>query len=223
MPFKQKPASKKFRSLTPEEMNTPDITPPTSPQEESEFKDLSSVDEFLRGIAKNESSNQFNVTHQPVLTSFHKGDQAVGKYGIMPLTVADLMAKREVGQAPEEEQLPVGMDQISSLNPKSGRYHDNARYMADQLRRSPEGQEILARQYATLLLQKYGGDQDRAAYAWTMGPNRNITPQMMDNPDSAGGDYVRKFRKSSAKENPDVPQLEEQSRKKKKFKSLKDK
>jgi hypothetical protein len=144
---------------------------------------------------------------------------------MMPVTIADLMEQREAGQAPEHYSLPVSMS--TNNDPRSEEYHDNAKYMADQLRASPEGQEILAHQLATKLLQKYGGDQERAAYAWTMGPNRKISSEDLNNPSSAGGDYVAKFRKNIQKENPDVPQLQEESRSKvkksKKWKSLGDK
>lgn len=187
--------------------------------DDSEFKDLSSVEEFLRKIAKNESSNQYFVDHPEMQHGMHRGMQAVGKYGLMPLTIAELMERRERQGLPEAPELPVGYEE--SPSPRSPAYRGNAMYMADQLRSNPEGQELLARQMAQDLLQKTGGDQDRAAYMWTMGHNlpvNKVTPQKMDT-----SDYVQKFRASSAQENPDVPQLEEQSRKKKKFKSLKGK
>jgi len=188
--------------------------------EDSTFTDprQASVDEFLARIAKNESANKYFVDHPEMQQGLHKGMKAVGKYGLMPYTVAELMERRASQNLPDNDSLPLPMMDHPKLGTEE--YRGNAMQMADQLRQNPEGQEVLAKQMAGDLLQKTGGDQDRAAYMWTMGHNllnRRVTPEKMD-----ASDYVQKFRASAAQDSEGVPQLEEESRSKskKKWKSL---
>ncbi len=77
---------------------------------------------------------------------------------------------------------------------------------AEHLEQQPDTQDYLASLLAKRLLEKTGGDQDRAAYMWTMGhntPTEAVTPEKLDQ-----SDYVRKFRTLAARDS-DVPQLEE--------------
>jgi len=191
----------------------PGLIKPKSPEdEESTFSDPreATISEFLSRIAKNESANKYFVDHPEMQHGLHQGMKAVGKYGLMPYTVAELMERRGIQNMPENDTLPLPMIDHPKLGTEE--YRGNAMQMADQLRQSPEGQEVLGRQMARDLLQKTGGDQDRAAYMWTMGhnlSNQQVTPAKMDT-----SDYVQKFRKSEAQDSDGVPQLEEESSKK---------
>jgi len=185
--------------------------------------DSKTIEEFLNRIAQIESANKADVAHPIMQHGMHKGMQAIGKYGLMPLTIAELISKRqkEMGDPQDEQvlqqQLTLPLPIPESVDPRGSEYRDKAQIMGTQLSSSPEGQEVLAKYLASHLLERTGGDQDRAAYMWNMGHNQDpsrITPQKLDYKD-----YVQKFRKLAAKDDPDAIQLQEQS-KRKKFKIL---
>lgn len=192
------------------------------------------IQEFLDRIAKIESSNNYNAQHPTMQSGMHRNMAAVGRYGMMPLTVAELLERKRQEDEQNSRQQPtesptsfVGPEQetptsqpesgeeeltgmyrfmIPGLNPKSKEYNEGANAAAQSLEQEPEAQDYLARRLAKQLLEKTGGDQDRAAYMWTMGhnlPNQRVTPEKMDS-----SDYVQKFRGLTA-EDSDVPQLEE--------------
>lgn len=204
-----------------------------------------SVKEFLDRIAKIESSDDYMAQHRTMKTGIHKGMTAVGRYGLMPFTIAEMVQKKVKADAhrPEQPVIEVeetfvgptpepdapafepGEAEVSQLgrflDPRFGaktpEYRQGAMQMGRAMSDSPEGQDYIARQMAMELLQKTGGDQDRAAYMWTMGHNMPIDRASAAKLDSS--DYVQKFRKLAAKDS-DVPQLEEESRTKKRFKVL---
>jgi hypothetical protein len=184
--------------------------------------DQNSVNDFLRRIGAIESGNRYQVVHPVMEGGIHSGTQAVGRYGIMPATVAELMRRKKaedqasIYHSDEDKDVDLDtnlpLDMVSNSIPGSKEYKDNANMMADQLRENPQGQEALARYMAKRLLEQSGGDQDRAAYQWNTGHNLHpsqITPKMLDD-----SQYVRKFRILNKKDNPDVPQLEEESEEK---------
>ena len=196
--------------------------------------DQSSVAEFLKRIAQIESSNKYDAQHPVIRAGMHRGMQAVGKYGLMPYTIAEILGRKvsddeqAVRSMPSEppagfvgpsEEPPTseydpGEEGVAGLlrfvdprgNPHSRDYREGAIMAASNLQEMPETQDYLASLLARRLLEKTGGDQDRAAYMWTMGHNTPIaavTPEKLDQ-----SDYVRKFRTLAARDS-DVPQLEE--------------
>lgn len=206
-----------------------------------------SISEFLNRIAKIESSDNYAAKHRTMQGGLHRGMSAVGRYGLMPLTIAELLQRKRndddqaVRDMPDEPeagfvgpvtepsvvQMEPGEEDVAGLNrfmdpdarPGSSSYREGAQIAASNLAEMPEAQDYLARQMAKRLLDKTGGDQDRAAYMWTMGHNQRpqgITPEKLDT-----SDYVRKFRSLASKDS-DVPQLEEMSvrPKKKQFQVL---
>ena len=54
---------------------------------------VASTEIELRAIAHIESSSGKNINHPIIKKGMHKGHQAAGKYGLMPLTVKDLISK----------------------------------------------------------------------------------------------------------------------------------
>lgn len=176
-----------------------------------------STQEFLDRIAQIESSNNYDAVHPTMNTGMHKDMHAVGRYGLMPLTIAELLQRKQAEiptpEAPGEHEVG-GLYRF--INPtassKSQEYRDNASIAADQLSYEPEAQDNIARGLAKKLLEKTGGDQDKAAYLWTNGHNspvEKLTPEKLNS-----SDYVKKFRNLVSQDS-EVPQLEEDSIRKK--------
>lgn len=184
-----------------------------------------SVSDFLKKIAMIESSDDYQAKHRQMQGGMHRGMQAVGKYGLMPYTVDDIRSRMapEVPNLSEHEQIHVPIPLTAAPQPGTLLHRLSAMYQADQLREDPHAQELLANYLAHNLLQGTGGDQERAAYMWTMGYNpktrmgaedwehsiarraAQVSPEKLDQ-----SDYVQKFRALAQKDQ--VPQLQEEAR-----------
>lgn len=182
------------------------------------------LDAFLKRMAKIESSNDYNAIHQPVNYGVHGGDRAVGKYGLMPTTVATIlkdMQRTVPGFDPLDasQHLPLPLLQ----NPPKHLEHLSAQHLARQVAEDPESQDVVARHFAKMLLDKPGIDDERAAAMWQFGQNLDQKPNAlgtdgrlganrMNDTEHGMGQRIEKYRALVQKENPGVPQLVEESR-----------
>lgn len=60
----------------------------------AEASDLFAVE--LAAISFNETSGGLNMNHRVMRHGMHRGDRAGGRFGLMPLTVRDLISKNDV-------------------------------------------------------------------------------------------------------------------------------
>jgi hypothetical protein len=141
--------------------------------------DRAKLDEFLRKITQLESSGGIDTDHRRVTTGLHKGDTAMGSFGIMPKTADEFVNRRKMkGEFGPDEAI---MKQMSP----------------EQLKEFLAGNERveanLARDIGEHVLKRSKGDEDKAAYMWNMGHNKKASS--IDGEDLAESDYVRKFRR----------------------------
>jgi hypothetical protein len=147
-------------------------------------------DEFLKLIRKFESSDGTNKTeeglvpHRTIAAGPHKGDNAMGEYGIMPNTASEFITRRKMrGQFGPDEAI------MSQMKPKA-----LERFLADNKRVETN----LAGDIADRVLGRSKGDDEKAFYMWEWGHNRDprtITPSQLDN-----SNHVKKFRFNKVQE-----------------------
>lgn len=133
---------------------------------------LAETDKEMRVIAYIESSSGKNLNHPVVVTGMHKGHQASGKYGLMPLTVKDLVSKNfELRRysylmylTPQEITAEINVDKVADKT--------IATFLWNKLRK------------------KFG--PPRAAYAWYFGSSK---AQKVAHDDLLQAEYVKKFMK----------------------------
>ena len=131
------------------------------------------VSKFLKVIAQIESSGGKNTKHKTIRSGMHKGHAAIGKYGLMPNTVDDIINR--IPDAPEHIRA------IKNMSPQKKKQF---------LESNPQYEDYLATQLANNLAKKFKSPT-KAAYAWNQGHNidpEKITPQAL-----AQKDYSRKF------------------------------
>lgn len=132
-----------------------------------ELEKARQINIFRDLISENESSGGRNMNHPEVKEGIHAGDKALGKYGLMPNTVNELLNK------------------YKSLN----RLNDAGKNLRDMP--GSDLEEAMSRKLAEELLDKHGYDMGKAAYAWRHG--HNIKPKDMDSKPLDTDPYVQKL------------------------------
>jgi len=142
--------------------------------------------EFLKPIKKIESNDGKNFNHPVIKDGIHKGQRAIGNYGLMPLTVIDIV--KSFGK-----NAPKDLVEVSKMDPKA---------MKEFLESRPDLEDKLAIKLASKVLANQKGDKEQAAFAWHQGHNYgydsvknklNDPVYMAERP--YGKDYVEKFKK----------------------------
>lgn len=134
-------------------------------------------DRFLQLISQIESSGGRDLAHSVIDSGIHKGDRAVGRYGLMPNTVETLnnIKKRDQQFGPDENiTSQLNNDELDEFVQSNPRVEDN-----------------YANQLADYVLNKTDGDMEKAAFLWNQGqytPKEDLTPELMEQTD-----YVQKF------------------------------
>jgi hypothetical protein len=133
--------------------------------------------QFLEKISMIESSGGKNVEHSTMKSGIHKGNAAIGRYGLMPNTIKEI-AKR---------QKMAGMKNsyISDIEKL-----DNNE-LRDYLEKNPKVEEQLAITLANKVLDKMKGDETKAAFAWNQG--HNLTPDRIQKSKYLDHPYTKKF------------------------------
>lgn len=139
---------------------------------------LTPDEEFLQKIAQIESSGGKNLNHREIASGIHEGDRAIGPYGLMPNTIEEVLNRDKLNK---------------TKNPDLKDYYDMPKEdYNSNLNENFSAQDKIAKELAQRVLQKSGNDEDKAAYMWNQGHNKDpnqITPEMLDN-----AQYVQKFR-----------------------------
>ena len=134
---------------------------------------------FLELIRQIESSGGKDVNHRTMASGLHKGQAAMGEYGIMPKTAQEFVNRRKMrGQFGPDEAL------MAQMSPSE---------LKDFLANQDRVEQNLAGDIADRVLRRSKGDEDKAAYMWNMGHNKKAAS--IDDENLAESDYVRKFRK----------------------------
>ena len=160
------------------------FAPPTSNELQessvpSENTDYSSMaDDFLKPIRQVESNNGKNTNHRMIESGMHKGHRAIGDYGLMPLTVNEV-----VNRSGDKELEP-----LLGMGPE-----EKKKYLED----NPGMQHKVAKNLAELVLKNNNGDFKKAAYAWNQG--HNLDPDTIEDRDYKSHDYVKKFEKAAGR------------------------
>ena len=119
----------------------------------------------LRVIAQVESSGGKDLDHVPVNTNMHRGTSALGKYGIMPLTIKETI-----------ERHPDLRDKFGHVVGK------DLRQVASIAQENPEIVEHVASRFYDKLRRRYGNDIAKIGFSWNQGQNA-----LMNDPDK---DYL---------------------------------
>ncbi len=135
--------------------------------------------EFLYKIKQIESSGGKNLDHQEMKSGIHAGDAAVGQYGLMPNTINEIINVK----AQQKQASP------DVINLKDKESHE----IQKEFSQNPLLEQELAESLAKKVLNRSGGELEKAAYMWNQGHNldpEEITPDKLESKD-----YVKKFRK----------------------------
>ena len=140
--------------------------------------DESQIKQFLEKIAELESSSGKNLEHKTMQSGIHKGTSAIGRYGMMPNTVDEVIRRATRTGDPSVE-----MQKLSAMSPDEKKLY---------LQQNPELENQLAESLAGHVLEKQGGDEEKAAYSWLYG--HNLSPEKVQERDYSNSPYVQRFR-----------------------------
>lgn len=135
-------------------------------------------DLFLDTISQLESSGGKNFDHPEMQHGIHEGHQAIGRFGLMPNTIKEI-----VNRSAREGQATEPMRSLASEPPSE---------IKRTLEADPEMEKYFADQLAKKVLGKQK-DQEKAAYSWHQG--HNLSPKQIDERDYTNSEYVKRFRK----------------------------
>jgi len=135
------------------------------------FADLE-VEKELRAIEFLESTNGQFVKHKLVSSGINKGTRAGGNFGLMPLTVKELVEKNQYLLKKYKYVLYMNNDEITAF-----------------LINNPEADKDIARFFWKKLRKRF--DSTRSAFSWFHGPNAGAraTVEQVE-----GSEYVKKFK-----------------------------
>lgn len=133
----------------------------------------------LDAIKNIESSNGKNLNHAEVVHGVNNGTKAIGSYGLMPITIVETAQKN-----PHIKKL---YPQLGTLDPKMDQEKISQMVLGNK-----KMEEQLVNAHWHRLLNRFGNDHEKAAYAWYNG----ITHTLDASPeDIKKHPYVQKFNK----------------------------
>lgn len=135
-------------------------------------------DKTLRAISKVESNNNPNAQHRQMSsTGLHQGSSAIGSYGLMPITIKEMIKKN-----PE-------------LNKKHGHILGTSGELFKSLvMRNPETEHEIASKLYDNLANKFGHNPERISHAWFNGVTGTIKA-LQNNKDVGKHWHVKKIMK----------------------------
>lgn len=139
-------------------------------------QDNPQLEEFLRTISMIESSGGKNFAHPEMQQGIHAGTSAIGRYGLMPNTVQEILNRMKM-----EGALPSHLKRYRKMEPEM---------IKQELEKTPADEQVLAQHLAKKVLNKFG-DEEQAAYSWFQG--HNLTPEDLAERPYKEHDYVQKY------------------------------
>jgi len=135
------------------------------------------IDNFLKTTSMIESSGGKNLKHPKIDSGIHAGDKAVGQWALMPKTIKELAGRM-------------------ADNPEIAPYAKmNSKKISQELSQNPHHEKQVASFLANKLYDKFGGDENKMAYAWNQGHNINPESFKTNRKDYLKHDYVKKYNK----------------------------
>lgn len=132
-------------------------------------------------IGKLESSGGQNMDHAPLTQGPNAGQTAGGAYGIVPNSLKDF-AHQSMNR-----NIPVDVDLLAKMD-------EDPTKVTQELNNNRKFDDQAAEMALKLILQKAGGNEEKAAYAWRTGQNQSDEKmqQGLSHP------YVEAYRKEKA-------------------------
>jgi len=134
------------------------------------------IKSFLDTISQIESSGGKNFNHPQMKSGIHAGQSAIGRYGLMPNTVSEVLNRMRLSGS-----LTPELEQLRNLDPVA---------LKETLEASPELEDEIARSLANKVLSQQN-DEEKAAYAWNQG--HNLKPDRIAKQPYKESDYVKKY------------------------------
>lgn len=132
-------------------------------------------EDFLNKISMIESSGGKDLNHKEMTSGIHEGDAALGKYGLMPNTIQEII-RRQRQRGPLEESL-------------TDIYKQDPNFIKEYFNNNPSSEDEVAGK----LVDKIGLENpDKSAYMWNQG--HNLDPNSITDEDLNNSNYVQKFR-----------------------------
>lgn len=166
----------RYMDAPPEQIKNK-LIPETNISQEAGSGKEKKINNFLKTTSMIESSGGKNLDHPKVAHGLHAGDRAVGQWALMPKTVKEIAGR----MADDSEIAPYAQM--------------NSKKISQKLSQNPHHEKQMASFLANKLYDKFGGDENKMAYAWNQG--HNIEPKSFDTDrkDYLNHDYVKKYNK----------------------------
>lgn len=167
---------------------------------------------FLEKIMQLESGGGRFVNHQPAdPKSMHFGTTAIGRYGLMPLTISDVVKS---SKNPEFDELRQYADFSDVSNPVVSNMKQE--YLKQYIKQNPMVEDLIAKEIQRKI-ESNVGNEDLGAVAWHAGSEaskaklQKILKEKTDRGEKAR-EYFKRWSKLKSKGVPtQVPVLQEQS------------
>jgi hypothetical protein len=139
--------------------------------------DQSKKERFKRLIKFLETSGGKNLNHETLSSGINKGETAGGAYGMVPSSAKDFIKQAQN----RNFILPEGTEEILQMP---------ANEVTEKLNKNRNLDEALADVAADVILNKTSGNEEKAAYGWRTGHNRNfkVLQDYLQHP------YVKKYK-----------------------------
>jgi hypothetical protein len=131
---------------------------------------------FLNNISQIESSGGKNFNHSVVKTGIHAEHKAIGRYGLMPNTIAETLNRMRISGT-----LTPELKELNKLDTQT---------LKSTLENNPELEDQIAEALASRVLDRQK-DEEMAAYSWNQG--HNLSPNDITQASYKDHDYVKKY------------------------------
>lgn len=133
------------------------------------------IKSFLKNISQVESSGGKDYSHDLIQSGIHAGDKAIGRYGLMPNTVSEVLNRMKISGTITPE-----LEKLKTLDHPT---------LKQTLETNPELEDQIAEALAGKVLDRQQ-DEEKAAYSWHQG--HNLTPDKVSQK-YKNNDYVKKY------------------------------
>jgi len=137
------------------------------------------VKDFINKIMQIESSGGRDIQHPEMQHGIHEGHKAIGRYGLMPNTVKELINRRRT-----QGTMTPELQDLDAMSPEQIKATIESR---------PDLEDQFAEQLGTKVIRQQGGDEDKAAFSWNQG--HNIQPANITEEKIKESPYVQKYQK----------------------------
>lgn len=135
---------------------------------------------FLATTEAIESNSGENTEHKTMTDGMHAGQRAVGRFGLMPKTISEMVKRMKSDDSAPSALNAIGSSQL------------NEQEVADLVAADQDLERAVADKMYSHVNKRMAGDEEKMDYGWLNGHNLNpdsITPDKLMNP------RTEKFRK----------------------------